>query len=182
MEKWNAENILWGLLVLGALYFLVKYAKNKRSAKGKDPENDTQANRVRTPTGLSEELCARKTQAYERLLLLVQRSEFSALIFRVLEPQMSVSDLQSELTRTLRDEWEHNTVQQLYVSDAVWMAVEEYLQAQRLQIHRKASECDSLEPAQSLAALLLTDNGLEQEMIKKAKQLIKQEMRVWMEY
>lgn len=171
MERINLENLLWGMAVLGALYLLFKYYKSRKANKPK----------CGTPVTLSEEVRLRKAQACERLLLLVHRSEFSSMLFRVIAPQMTVSDLQAALSQTLRSEWEYNAVQQLYVSDAVWNAIEEFIEAQRLQIHRQSLECSPDEQAQALATLLLADSELEQEMVKKAKQLIKQEMQLWME-
>lgn len=171
MSMQNLENILWVLVVLGAVYFLIRYL---RSVLGNAKANKAQANQ-------REEVRASKIQACERLLLLVQRSEFSSMILRVLTPDMQVSDLQLQLSHQLRTEWEHNAVQQLYVSDEVWSSVEEFIQAQSLQIHRKSSECSPQEGAEVLATLLLSDITLEQELAKKAKQLIKKEVKLWME-
>lgn len=171
MRMFNLENVLWVILVIGALYFVLRYLKT----------SGTKSTAHRATRNQREEVRSLKIQAYERLLILIQRSEFSSMILRVLTPEMSVTDLQLQLSSQLRNEWEHNAVQQLYVSDQVWDAVEEFIQAQSLQIHRKASECVPQDQAQTLATLLLTDLTLEQELAKNAKQLIKKEVKLWME-
>lgn len=155
------EDYLWVLLVGGAFYLLYKWWSATKSRP-------------------NAELRGMRLQACERMLLLVQRSEFSSLVLRIFQPGMNVSDLQSQLSRQLREEWEYNTVQQLYVSDQVWQAVEQFVQQQSLQVHAKASECDPNADGQVLATLLLTDAKNEHEMAQKAKMLIKKEVSIWM--
>lgn len=66
-----------------------------------------------------------RLQAYERLLLFLERSEPSNLILRLHRPGMSATLLQSELLRAIRSEYEHNLTQQVYVSAATWAKVQE---------------------------------------------------------
>lgn len=171
MNVQTIENVLWVLVVLGAVYFIFRYFKSagwrlRKRVVRMEP---------------SEESRRLHVQACERLLLLVRRSEFSSMVLRTIVSGMKVSDLQSCMSRQLREEWEHNAVQQLYVSDQVWSSVEEFIQAQTLQIHRKSAECNPMDDAEVLATLLLTDIALEQELAKNAKDLIKKEVKLWME-
>ena len=64
-----------------------------------------------------------KTQAYERLVLYVERIRFSVLVKRIFMPGMSRSDLQFALIQNVQDELEHNLAQRLYVSEATWFNI-----------------------------------------------------------
>jgi hypothetical protein len=64
-----------------------------------------------------------KLQAYERLILLMERISLNSLIMRTHKHGMSAKLLQSELVKTIRNEYEHNLAQQIYVSSAVWDAI-----------------------------------------------------------
>lgn len=64
-----------------------------------------------------------KLQAYERLILLLERIEPTNLIARVYQPAMSSQILKRTLLKTVRDEYEHNLAQQLYVSNESWKNV-----------------------------------------------------------
>jgi hypothetical protein len=64
-----------------------------------------------------------RLQAYERLVLLMERIHPRNLTSRVYEPGMTAAELQAALTLTIRTEWEHNLSQQIYVSRQVWETV-----------------------------------------------------------
>lgn len=62
-------------------------------------------------------------QAYERLILLTERISLPNLISRVNQPGISGRDMQMILTHTIRQEFDHNITQQLYVTTEAWDAV-----------------------------------------------------------
>ncbi len=62
-------------------------------------------------------------QAYERLILLAERIALPNLISRVNQPGIGGKDMQMLLTHTIRQEFDHNITQQLYVSTEAWEAV-----------------------------------------------------------
>lgn len=64
-----------------------------------------------------------RLQAYERLILLLERISPESIIVRVNKKGMLASDLQAALLGTIRAEWEHNLSQQLYVSNEAWEMV-----------------------------------------------------------
>ncbi|RPH30508.1 MAG: hypothetical protein EHM93_15675 [Bacteroidales bacterium] len=61
-----------------------------------------------------------RLQAYERLVLFLERISPESMIVRVNQPSMTAQNLQSALLSTIRAEWEHNLSQQLYVSNEAW--------------------------------------------------------------
>jgi hypothetical protein len=61
-----------------------------------------------------------RLQAYERFVLFLERIHPSNLVMRMNSPEMSALQLQSLLVRTIREEFEYNLSQQLYVSGNSW--------------------------------------------------------------
>jgi hypothetical protein len=64
-----------------------------------------------------------RLQAYERLSLFLERIAPGALVFRVHKNNMTSRMLHAELLATIREEFEHNVTQQIYVSDRAWQQV-----------------------------------------------------------
>lgn len=62
-------------------------------------------------------------QAYERLILLTERIALPNLISRINQPGVAGKDMQMMLTHTIKQEFDHNITQQLYVSNEAWDAV-----------------------------------------------------------
>ncbi len=66
-----------------------------------------------------------KLQAYERLVLFLERTSPNALLVRVHRGGMAAAQLQSELVITIRTEFEHNLSQQIYVSQQAWEEIKD---------------------------------------------------------
>jgi hypothetical protein len=64
-----------------------------------------------------------KLQAYERLVILCERISLPNLIGRVNQPQLSAREMQYMLVENIKQEFEYNASQQIYVSQAAWEAV-----------------------------------------------------------
>lgn len=64
-----------------------------------------------------------KLQAYERLVLLCERISLPNLISRTAEPALSAREMQFMLVENIKQEFEYNTSQQIYVSQVAWEAV-----------------------------------------------------------
>ncbi len=62
-------------------------------------------------------------QAYERLILFLERIHPERLVFRVNKPGMSARLMQSDVLKVIRDEFDHNLTQQLYISNEAWASV-----------------------------------------------------------
>jgi len=61
-----------------------------------------------------------KNQAYERAILYVERIDPNNLIMRIHRPGMSAKQLHSALLNAIREEYNHNMAQQLYISKQSW--------------------------------------------------------------
>ena len=64
-----------------------------------------------------------RLQAYERLALFAERISPGALLLRVHKGNMSSRMFHGDLVATIREEYEHNVTQQIYVSDKAWSKV-----------------------------------------------------------
>src|SRR3954462_11632416 len=62
-------------------------------------------------------------QAYERLVLLCERISLPNLISRVSQPGLSAREMQVFLIESIKQEYEYNISQQVYVSTIAWDAV-----------------------------------------------------------
>lgn len=78
-------------------------------------------------------------QAYERLTLLVDRIALPNLIPRVNQVGLTAKEMQLLLTRTLKDEFDHNTTQQIYISAEAWSAVKNLKEQNLLAINQLAN-------------------------------------------
>jgi len=64
-----------------------------------------------------------RLQAYERLILFLERIAPEALVMRIGVQEMNVKDTLNELISSIRTEYEHNLVQQTYISSQGWEMV-----------------------------------------------------------
>ena len=63
-------------------------------------------------------------QAYERLVLFCERTALPNLVGRMNHPQLSSRELQMLLVENIKQEYEYNISQQVYVSSIAWNAVQ----------------------------------------------------------
>lgn len=64
-----------------------------------------------------------RLQAYERIILFLERISLESLLVRVSSPDMTAVQLHSALLTTIRAEFEHNLSQQIYMTPQAWEVV-----------------------------------------------------------
>ncbi len=64
-----------------------------------------------------------RLQAYERVILFLERISPNSIIVRLQTPNMTIGQLHKEMLITIRTEFEHNLSQQLYLSIEAWEEV-----------------------------------------------------------
>jgi hypothetical protein len=64
-----------------------------------------------------------RLQAYERIVLFLERVSLESLLVRTNTPGMSAGQLHSALLNAIRSEFEHNLSQQIYMSQQAWEVV-----------------------------------------------------------
>jgi len=105
-----------------------------------------------------------KLQAYERLILLANRIAIPHLVSRLQQDGKSSSSLSSTdqqllLVATIKEEFEHNVTQQLYVSKTAWDAVSNFKEKNILLIHQAAATLSVGAGAGELNRLLISFLG-----------------------
>lgn len=63
-------------------------------------------------------------QAYERFVLFLERSRPESMLVRMSGKAETVDDLQMLLLSSIREEFEHNFSQQIYVSETAWEMIQ----------------------------------------------------------
>ena len=100
------------LVLLAAWLILRNMIKNDQNKRRQ--ELLLQNNKTITPIRL---------QAYERIVLFLERISLESLIMRVSSPDMTANQLHAALLNTIRNEFEHNLSQQIYMSPQAWEVV-----------------------------------------------------------
>jgi hypothetical protein len=72
---------------------------------------------------MQKDLMPLRFQAYERIVLFLERLSPNNLLIRVYEPGMTVKDFHREILVAIRNEYEHNITQQVYVTNHAWTVV-----------------------------------------------------------
>ncbi|KAB2809805.1 DUF7935 family protein [Phaeocystidibacter luteus] len=81
-----------------------------------------------------------RLQAYERLTLFLERITPSSLLVRIPSKGLSASEYQSLLLKTIRNEFEYNLSQQIYISEEAWQMVVTAKSATVSIVNRVASQ------------------------------------------
>ncbi|MDA9206923.1 hypothetical protein N9O41_01160 [Crocinitomicaceae bacterium] len=61
-----------------------------------------------------------RLDAYQRSVLLLERIHPNSLIMRIHDPNMNAAMFQAELVKSVRNEFEHNLAQQIFISTVNW--------------------------------------------------------------
>ena len=91
----------------------------------KNARRDREQRLIDLRKNLQKETIQLRLQAYERLVLFLERISPNSILPRLHRGGMTAGQLQNELLVTIRTEFEHNFSQQLYVSKNAWEQVKE---------------------------------------------------------
>ena len=117
-----------------------------------------------------------RLQAYERIVLFLERITPSKLLIRV-SPTSEDKDLYEDLLiRTIEQEFEHNLSQQIYVTDKCWSILTTSKNA-TIQLIRKASLLEKTDSANKLREVVLTEMMERHAPTDAALSFIKEEVK-----
>ncbi|HSV87250.1 MAG TPA: hypothetical protein VLH61_01255 [Bacteroidales bacterium] len=154
------------LIVFLTAYFLLKeffVNENKRR------EVDFRLEKLRVTLPL-------RLQAYERIILLLERISPANLVMRVHQSGMSASEFQRLLVQTIRDEYNHNLSQQLFVSSGVWEMVKSAREEMIRQVNISATQLDESASSVELSNKLL-EMSVDKMATRRAIDFLKEEVR-----
>ncbi len=118
-----------------------------------------------------------KLQAYERIVLFLERISLESLLIRVSTSDMTATQLQSALTATIRSEFEHNLSQQIYMSPQAWEVVRNARSNTIKIINSEAEKIKEDAPGIELSRQILSKvMELDQEPTRAAIDYIKGEV------
>lgn len=100
-------------ILLYGMYLIVKSFLNKEFEK----------HLVSLKLKNNEIILPARMQAYERICLLLERVSPHGLLLRLNDPSLNSAQLQSKLLSSVREEFNHNLSQQVYMSDQAWQLV-----------------------------------------------------------
>ena len=161
--------ILIPSLIVGSTAFLVMKNLLKAEEQRRQQSKDTEKFKLIAPLRL---------QAYERMIMLLERIAPSQLIMRVIENGQSAAGLQRELVMSIRQEFEHNLSQQVYISSNAWELIKNAREAIVSDINSAAEKLSEEATATDLAQLIFEDDiSGEASTLHKALEFLKQEVR-----
>ena len=157
-----------GLLVLLTTYYLLRdFFKNEERKRYYEMRRET-----------AKSLNPIKLTAYERLAMFLERIRPDSLIMRVQTGNMTSGDLHLVLLTTIREEFEHNVTQQIYVGKEDWLGTKNAKETMIQLINTCASEIPNKLPAIELAKIIIERYGeLEESPIDIALNILKAEVK-----
>ena len=112
--------ILAAFALAGVIFYLLvkRYFDNQQKERLLQMKIDERRETLKVVTPI-------RLQAYERMALFLERISPDSLVLRCYQPSMDLKLLQGVMTKNIRDEWEHNLSQQVYLDPAVWARIRE---------------------------------------------------------
>lgn len=163
-----SQIVLPALAVLLVTYYLVK----------KFLENQIEQQQLNLKLKMQESIMPVRLQAYERLILLLERMQPAGMLTRSNRPGMNARELQAAMLQQIRDEFEHNLSQQLYISLQAWEKVRNAREEMISLVNMAAGKVNPESPAADLAQEFLSQ-ALEVDKLplQQAIDFLKNEVR-----
>ncbi len=156
------------VIMLAALYYIV----------GNFFRSGEQRQKLKAVRGNQKLITPVRLQAYERMVLFLERISPESLVMRANYPGQTCEQLHSELLQTIRAEYEHNLSQQLYVSSEGWNGVKNAKNYTVTLINNAAKDVEDKAPAIELSKKILDMTmQLEQAPSQKAIEDLKKEIQ-----
>ncbi len=163
--------ILPSLVVFFTAYFVLKQVFDKHSEQQQNILiGETKKENVKLLTPL-------RLQAYERMVLYLERIAPANLILRQNQSGLTVFQLQTRLIQSIREEFEHNLSQQLYISSSVWDQIANTKEEVVRLINTSASQLKSDDASLKLGQLIInTEKTFKKPIVRTAIENLKAEM------
>lgn len=119
-----------------------------------------------------------RLQAYERVVVFLERITPNSMIMRIHKSGMSSRLLHTELLKTIRSEFEHNIAQQIYMSNASWELVKSAKEEMIKVVNAAASKVgDNSDGVELCKVLLEVTMNVEKLPTQIALEYVKKEIR-----
>ena len=119
-----------------------------------------------------------RLQAYERIVLLLERITPSNLISRLSSSEYTAEEFQQILIHEIRNEFNHNLSQQVYMSDSAWTYVTTAVEQTISIVNSSTNSLDKEAKGFDLARAIIENTaGEEMDTPKQAIKYIKEEIQ-----
>ncbi len=118
-----------------------------------------------------------RIQAYERMTLYLERISPNYLLLRLYNNELRVIDFQQILQKEIREEFNHNLAQQVYMSEELWEEIKKAMNEMLILVNQSANELKHDEPAINLSKKIfdsVINEGLDP--VAKALSMLKKEV------
>jgi hypothetical protein len=118
-----------------------------------------------------------RLQAYERVVIFLERLHPNNLVLRVNKVGMTSHQLHAELLKTVKSEYEHNISQQIYMSHGAWELVKTAKEETLKLINISTTKVPENAKSQDLAAVILQITSSVDKMPSQvAQEFLKKEI------
>jgi hypothetical protein len=125
-------------------------------------ENDQRRREFEFRVLHAKEMTPVKLQAYERLTLFLERISPESMLIRQSPHDLTVEQYHQILLTTIRQEYEHNLSQQIYISPVLWETIRGAKEKLITLINRSAEELDQKNQGYELGKKIF-NNYLEED-------------------
>lgn len=123
----------------------------------------TSKNRTSPAPAAGSDTRSLRLQAYERLVLLTERIALPNLISRLSQPGLSALQMKIVLLENVKQEFDYNSTQQLYVSEIAWDSIRNLKEQNLALIHQVSAslpaEASGSELNKRLLELMMQQTG-----------------------
>jgi hypothetical protein len=160
--------ILPSLVVFAAAYYLIKlFLDNEQKKRATDIK--MAGYKIITPIRL---------QAYERLVLFLERISPESLLMRIHKPELTGLQMQTMLILAIREEFEHNLSQQVYISSQAWDMIKNAKEDMVKLINTAAANLSDKASGTDLSQKIFELSLSGKPLVKSALEFLKNEIRL----
>jgi len=170
------------VVILLAVYLMLRYFSKQNEKQFDFLKANQDLTRLKLESERSKDrekiLIPLRLQALERLVLLLERINPPNLLTREMQAGIDVGLLQSNILQSIRNEYEHNMSQQLYVSKETWEKLKTAKEKVVQVVNTSAAKFKSGDDAIKLANEILTTGfDANNDPIENAMSAIKDEIK-----
>lgn len=165
-------SVVLSVAVTGWIFYKVikSYFKNQQKTQLLQLKLDERQEVLRQVTPI-------RLQAYERMALFLERISPNSLILRCYTPGMDIKLLQGVMTKNIRDEWEHNLSQQVYISSEAWNRIRDAKEQMINLVNASAVQLDPKANPADLAGAIFATTAQNNTPTDEALEFLKSEIR-----
>ena len=137
--------VFFGITIIALVYFFLKRQEDQELVKLQ----------IELRRGRQEFFLPARLEAYQRAILLMERIHPNSLVMRAHQGNVSALAQQGILLKTIRDEFDHNVAQQLFISEAGWKMMRDSKEESIRLINLAASQMGEQSSSLDLSAKIM---------------------------